>query len=78
MCVYMCVYVYMQYNCVYYCDTCESDDMSWASFINFEMRQGQLGRARDIYERYVALLPTCRAYLKYARWEERLHQVGVT
>ncbi|CAE7490064.1 Crnkl1, partial [Symbiodinium microadriaticum] len=36
------------------------DDMGWAAYIKFEMRQGSVKRA----------LPTCRAYLKYARWEE--------
>lgn len=44
--------------------------MGWAAYIKFEMRQGEIKRARAIYERYIALLPTCRSYLKYARWEE--------
>jgi crooked neck len=52
----------------------EPDEMSWAAYIKFEMRQEQVERARAIYERFIALLPTCKAYLKYARWEEKLHQ----
>jgi crooked neck len=36
--------------------------------------QGEIGRARGVYERYIELHVTCRAYLKYARFEEKQHQ----
>lgn len=48
----------------------EPDDLAWAAYIKFEMRQNQKEKARELYERYIKLWPTSRAYLKYARWEE--------
>lgn len=64
----------------------QPDDMGWAAYIKFEMRQGEIERARSLYERsdlslslslpvahpcrYIEALPSSRSYLKYARWEE--------
>ena len=56
---------------------------AWFAFIQFEERQSgaastpgrangrDITRVRHIYERYCGLLPSARAYVKYAKWECR-------
>ena len=49
----------------------EPEDDAWNSYINFEMRQGQINMARNIFERYITCHQSSRSYLKYAKWEEK-------
>ena len=53
----------------------EPDDAAWNSYVKLEVRAGELARARDIHERYIACHVTLRSYLKVARWEEKQDQV---
>jgi len=52
----------------------EPDDMGWGAYVKFEMRQGDIMKARGVLERYIACHSTGRAYLKFAHWEEKNHQ----
>lgn len=49
----------------------EPDHHGWMAYIKLEVRAGQMHRARELFERYVACHPTQEAYLRYAKWEER-------
>ena len=42
------------------------------------MRQGEVERARAIYERYVACAFTQQAYLRFAKWEDRQGQFALS
>ena len=39
------------------------------SHLQFELRYNEVERARDIYERYVEVLPTIKAWVRYAKFE---------
>jgi crooked neck len=49
----------------------EPQEQAWMTYANFEGRQGQVDRARGVWERFVAARPEQRSYLRFARWEER-------
>ena len=41
----------------------------WAAYIKMELRYGETGRARGIYERYVQCHPVPKAWLRFAKFE---------
>ena len=54
----------------------EPDENAFGAFAKFEMRRGDEAAARKVFEVYVDVHPTLRAFLKYARWEEKQGQVS--
>eukprot|EP00953_Heterococcus_sp_UTEX-ZZ885_P016072 9059-Heterococcus_DN1.PRE.2 len=42
------------------------------------MRKKDTARARELYKRYVACHPHTRAFLKWARWEEKQGQLALS
>ncbi|KAF0893165.1 hypothetical protein E2562_023192 [Oryza meyeriana var. granulata] len=49
---------------------------AWKSFVKFELRYGEVGRARDIYERLVREQPRPGAFVQYAKFEMKHGEVS--
>lgn len=42
----------------------EPDHAAWMAYIKFEMRYDEVDRARAVFERYVEILPTVKAWVR--------------
>lgn len=48
----------------------EPDDKAWQAYIKLEVRYSEFDRASAIYERWVAVRPEPRVWVKWAKFEE--------
>lgn len=46
------------------------------AYIKFEVRGGEVPRARDVFERYVACLPGTKAWVRFAKFEAENGDLG--
>ncbi|KAH9015642.1 hypothetical protein EDB84DRAFT_1633505 [Lactarius hengduanensis] len=51
------------------------DDMAWQAYIKLEIRYNELDRASAIYERWVAIRPEPRVWVKWGEFEEERGKV---
>lgn len=54
----------------------EPDHHGWMAYIKFELRGGEVGRARNIYERYVACIPSTKGWVRFAKFEAENGDLG--
>lgn len=54
----------------------EPDHHGWMAYIKFEIRGGEVPRARDVFERYVACLPGTKAWVRFAKFEAENGDLG--
>jgi hypothetical protein len=54
----------------------EPDHHGWMAYIKFELRGGEVARARNIYERYVACIPSTKGWVRYAKFEAENGDLG--
>lgn len=54
----------------------EPDHHGWMAYIKFEVRGGDVPRARDVFERYVACLPGTKAWVRFAKFEAENGDLG--
>lgn len=53
----------------------EPDDKAWQAYIKLETRYNELDRASSIYERWVAVRPEPRVWVKWGKFEEERAKV---
>jgi len=53
----------------------EPDDAAWTSYVRLELRANQPARARAVFQRYVVCHNVPRAWIKWAKFEEKQGQV---
>ncbi|KAM7323674.1 hypothetical protein ACRRTK_017780 [Alexandromys fortis] len=50
----------------------QPEERAWHSYINFQLKNTDVERARTIYERLVFVHPAVKNWIKYAQFEEKL------
>ena len=48
----------------------QPDDNAWLAYARFEQRCHNLDKAEQVLRRYCQAFPTCRAFVKFAKWAE--------
>ena len=61
-------------NCRSFADSVLSEPL--LSSPQFEMRYNEVDRARAVFERYVEVLPSVKAWVRYAKFELQNNDVG--